>query len=314
MSSRRDSRRSDGPSFEGLEARRLLSGCMFPFSVEFGTRGDDEIIGSDARDIIVGKSGDDDLFGMDGNDVLVGGRGADLLNGGAGNDRLIAGPGDDIILGGFGSDKVNGGSGNDTIRHSIMDQFPGDADRYRGNSGQDTLVIDLTGVTPEQAEDIQTTVTEAFDARRRSGRVNFDRLGIDGLNVRVKGIETIEFELPAVQITEPPVVEDDILSVFEGGAITFPTPGALVNDVDPEGQPLFVSAVNGVEADVGQVITLASGATLQMDADGQFVYDSNSAFDYLTAGETGEETFTYTAADGEGGFATATVTIWIFGL
>ena len=329
MSLKRTQRPSNGPSFEGLEARRLLSG--WGFSIEIGTSGNDEITGTDGRDIIVGRSGDDTLIGLAGNDMLIGGSGADVIDGGAGKDKIIAGSGDDLVDGGEGKDKIIAGSGNDTItagagsdwvvagsgddviRHSVLTNRDGNAvDRYIGGGGQDTLVVDLVGLSAAEAEDIQTRVTNAFGRMKKRGRCYFGRLDIDGLNVRMVGIEQVEFVLPPSD-TEPPVVEDDILSVFEGGEITFPSPGVLVNDVDPEGQPLFVSAVNGVEADVGQVITLASGATLQMDADGQFVYDTNSAFDDLNIGETGQDTFTYTAADGEGGFATATVTIWIFG-
>ena len=328
----RKQRQDHRPSFEGLEARRLLSGCMFPWSVEIGTRGNDEIVGTDAADIIIGRSGDDTLSGMGGDDILLGGRGADVLIGGDGNDKVIGGSGDDAITGGAGGDKIIGGSGDDTItggagsdrilggsgddvfRHSVAEHQGSDStDRYRGGRGRDTLVIDLAGLSMAEAEDIQAIVTDAFADVGRNHRVNFGKLGIDGLNVRMKGIEQIEFEMPAVQ-TEPPVAEDDLLSVFEGAALTFPSPGVLVNDVDPEGEPLFVSAVNGVEADVGQVVTLASGATLQMNADGSFVYDTNTAFDWMAPGELFTETFSYTAADGQGGFDTAVVSIMVFGM
>ncbi|MEL7226206.1 MAG: Ig-like domain-containing protein, partial [Cyanobacteria bacterium J06576_12] len=97
------------------------------------------------------------------------------------------------------------------------------------------------------------------------------------------------------------------------------TANVLANDTDADGDTLSVSAINGQTADVGQEITLDSGALLTVNADGSYSYDPNGQFDALNEGETGSDSFTYTTTDGnqtsEGVFneATGTATITITG-
>lgn len=78
-----------------------------------GTDGDDEILGTNKKDIINGLGGDDRLDGRKGNDILRGGEGDDELEGEDGNDKLIGGAGDDELEGGSGADKLTGGAGVD---------------------------------------------------------------------------------------------------------------------------------------------------------------------------------------------------------
>ncbi|MAR92024.1 MAG: hypothetical protein CML06_14250, partial [Pseudomonadales bacterium] len=85
-------------------------------------------------------------------------------------------------------------------------------------------------------------------------------------------------------------------------------------DSDANGDPLTVTAVNGVAAYVGQTIALTSGALLTLNADGSFDYDPNGQFDGLIAGDISTDTFNYTLSDGNGGEDTATASINITGL
>ncbi|MGD1904954.1 MAG: tandem-95 repeat protein [Leptolyngbyaceae cyanobacterium] len=114
-----------------------------------------------------------------------------------------------------------------------------------------------------------------------------------------------------------PEATDDTGSTAEDQVLN---DNVLDNDSDPDsGETLEVSAVNGESADVGQQITLASGALLTVNADGSYSYDPNGAFDDLNDGETGSDSFAYTVTDGnqtsEGVFNedTATVDITING-
>jgi VCBS repeat-containing protein len=61
-------------------------------------------------------------------------------------------------------------------------------------------------------------------------------------------------------------------------------------------------------------ITLASGALLTVQADGNFRYDPSGQFDFLRAGQAATDSFTYTMADSAGATSTATVTVTIQGL
>ena len=54
-----------------------------------GTPVSDHAIGSDAKEVMIGRAGADDLDGRGGNDVLNGGAGNDQLKGGAGSDTAV---------------------------------------------------------------------------------------------------------------------------------------------------------------------------------------------------------------------------------
>ncbi len=113
-----------------------------------------------------------------------------------------------------------------------------------------------------------------------------------------------------------PVAQNDTVSTPETGAFAgqlFANNGQGA-DADPDGDPLAVSAVNGLAGNIGHPITLASGATVVVNPDGRFVYDPNHAFDSLKAGQTGTDSFTYTISDGFGHTSSATVTLTIDGV
>ncbi|MEO0467684.1 MAG: Calx-beta domain-containing protein, partial [Pseudomonadota bacterium] len=103
----------------------------------------------------------------------------------------------------------------------------------------------------------------------------------------------------------PPDAQDDAGSQFETKENTaFITGNVLDNDVDPDSDVLSVSAVDlagtlGVVTDLG---------------DGTFSYDPNGAFDSLTEGEVGIDTFSYAVTDADGGTDTATVEIRVLGI
>ena len=89
--------------------------------------------------------------------------------------------------------------------------------------------------------------------------------------------------------------------------------GVLGNDLDVNSDVLTVTEVNSVPAAVGVPTVLPSGALLTLNADGSFVYDSNGAFESLDAGDTGNDSFTYTVDDGNGGTDTGTVSVSVTG-
>ena len=60
--------------------------------------GDDELIGSPARDQLLGGDGDDRLAGRGGDDGLYGDDGRDRIKGGGGTDTMFGGDGADVLL------------------------------------------------------------------------------------------------------------------------------------------------------------------------------------------------------------------------
>ncbi|PWR04450.1 hypothetical protein DKT77_00335, partial [Meridianimarinicoccus roseus] len=113
-----------------------------------------------------------------------------------------------------------------------------------------------------------------------------------------------------------PVAGDDLQIVTEDvnafGAPLFV--GSTGPDSDPDGDTITVVTVNGLAANVGTNLLLGSGATLNVAATGTFSYLQNGVFNSLAVGETGNDSFTYTISDGNGGSDTATVTIEVQGV
>lgn len=122
------------------------------------------------------------------------------------------------------------------------------------------------------------------------------------------------FSVTVLATNDPPAVESDADTTQQGTPVSASAPGLLGNDSDPNGDPLSVSEVNGNTSDVGQQVTLASGALLTVEGDGAYSYAPNGAFEDLDGGETGSDSFTYTASDGNGGTSQATVTLTIEGV
>ncbi len=85
------------------------------FENAIGTKGADEIHGTDDSNWLEGYGGNDRLYGRGGKDRLEGGKGADSLYGGSGNDKLYGGEDADHLEGGEGNDTLSGGAGRDFL-------------------------------------------------------------------------------------------------------------------------------------------------------------------------------------------------------
>jgi VCBS repeat-containing protein len=120
--------------------------------------------------------------------------------------------------------------------------------------------------------------------------------------------------LTITNVNDAPVAVVDTGATDQDAILSVPAgTGVLSNDTDLDGDTLIVSAVNGVAASVGNPITLASGASLTLNADGSYDYDPNGAFAGLAVGATNTDSFDYTVSDGNGDSDFATVTITLTG-
>ena len=91
-------------------------------------------------------------------------------------------------------------------------------------------------------------------------------------------------------VTNPaPTAANDTASTTEDTAVIIPV---LVNDADPDGDPLTV------------VSATAPNGTVVINADGTITYTPNANFN-------GSDTITYTISDGQGGTSVATVTVTV---
>ena len=104
----------------------------------------------------------------------------------------------------------------------------------------------------------------------------------------------------------PPLAEDDAAVTDEDNPVTVISPGVLINDFDPDAYDLLLVTAVDTSGTVGAVIGWGPRGT--------FTYDPNGQFEYLHAGDSTTDSFTYTVSDASGDTDTATVTITINGI
>jgi uncharacterized repeat protein (TIGR01451 family) len=166
----------------------------------------------------------------------------------------------------------------------------------------DTLIVDsvtqgANGSVTNNGSDVTYTPDTNFN-----GTDSFTYTISDGNG----GSDTATVTVTVNAVNDPPVAVDDSASTDEDNPVTVAAPGVLNNDSDPDvGDTLTVTAV-----DTSGTI----GAITSWGADGSFTYDPNGQFEYLQAGGSTTDSFTYTVSDGNGGTDTATVTITINGV
>jgi VCBS repeat-containing protein len=264
-----------------------------------GTSGPDNILGTDKADRIRGLAGKDTLDGAGGNDTLSGGNGADILFGGAGNNQI--GSGSDFLQGHAGNDFLDGENGSDTLR---------------GNSGDDTIIAG-------RGNDVIDGGTGLFDRVIAAGtldqygfrllkdggiRMTDEVSGRDGQDA-IEDAEIIQFKdgyrLSLSGSNNNPYAVADTAETSEGVSVLI---DVLANDFDPD-QSIFGKATTLSISEVREPI---SGGTVTI-SDGKVLYDPGTAFDFLDAGETASDQFSYRVTDGNGGFRTGTVTVTVTG-
>ena len=125
------------------------------------------------------------------------------------------------------------------------------------------------------------------------------------------GFATTTLSLTVTGANDGPVAAADAATTAENASLA--SGNVLANDSDADGSDvLTVSAVDGQAANVGAAVAGTYG-TLTLDADGSWTYVPNAAANGLAVGETGSDSFTYTASDGHGGFATTTLSLTVTG-
>lgn len=147
------------------------------------SNGNDDFIGSNKDERILGLDGNDAISGAGGNDKIMGGAGNDTLKGGSGDDKVFGGEGNDLVLGGAGDDTLAGGTGTNTVV---------------GGEGDDTVIIAAAqaDVTIGQNGD-EWTFTLA-----------------DGTVTTVSGVEIVQF-------SDGSVLVDDLVPNEPGEGETF---------------------------------------------------------------------------------------------
>ncbi|UQR67991.1 Ig-like domain-containing protein [Bradyrhizobium sp. C-145] len=144
------------------------------------------------------------------------------------------------------------------------------------------------------------------------------------INLKVSAIENIAPVIVDRTTNHAPTANNDSRSATED--VTLVAASVLGNDTDADGGDLEVAVVKVgattiVDGGVGDLDGVANGSikfsttaggTATLDTEtGTFSYVQSGAYNHLSAGETGSDSFQYQATDGIGssGFATVSVTI-----
>ena len=129
-------------------------------------------------------------------------------------------------------------------------------------------------------------------------------LAVEGDNT--SGEFDYSFVLTTPAENASPVAVDDTASTDEDTAITLTFDSLLENDSDPDNDELD---------DIDDIIAGNTVGAVDFNRNaGNIVYRPDIGFNFLTDGETATDTFEYIISDGNGGTASATVTITVTGI
>jgi Ca2+-binding RTX toxin-like protein len=213
--------------------------CFGRTATIVGTSGDDELDGTNGRDVIVAKRGNDTIDARGGRDFICSGRGGfDVVFAGNGNDRIDAQRGFDVIFPGAGNDLADGGAGFGAFVTYEGSSTPIRADLRSGlvtGQGRDTL-RNVFGVGGSESGDVLEG-TNGFDGlqglggddviRARGGEFDFINAGAGNDTVSGGGGTDA---LDLVVAHGGPGIGDDTLAT--SGAIVDMPMGTVVGGAD----------------------------------------------------------------------------------
>ncbi|TMJ13068.1 MAG: hypothetical protein E6G94_12490 [Alphaproteobacteria bacterium] len=127
----------------------------------------------------------------------------------------------------------------------------------------------------------------------------------DGGTSTASGTATVH----VTRVDDAPVAQDDSAATSEDGSISF---AVLGNETDVDGGPgpQLIKLAGTPAAAAGGGVVIGSGAIVTLNGVGTIGYNPNHAFDWLPAGTSAVDSFTYTIAGG----STATVRVTVNGV
>ncbi|SDE38216.1 VCBS repeat-containing protein [Variovorax sp. CF079] len=269
---------------------------------------------------MTGSNGDDNLTGTVGNDTINSGNGDDSVDGGSGNDSLNGGAGSDALDGGSGSDQLNGGSGSDTLIYNVSENLAaGTKDVYTGGSGVDTLELQLTSAQwLESSTQTQiaaylahlSAVTNARTGEVSNGSASDFVFSFGSSTLTVQMTEVLRILVDGI---EQNPANEAVTALSEVKTTTEDGPGVQIHVLQNDLVPDLVKTLALASAPTHGTATLVQPA-MDSPSTWYFQYQPNPAdFQYLAAGESATDTFTYEVKDADGSSGLATVTITITG-
>jgi len=179
-----------------------------------------------------------------------------------------------------------------------------------------TFTADFTDVDTSNTHtfSVDTTNTLGAVVNNNDGTFSYDATGaFESLGVNETATDTFTYTVT----DNDGGFSTETVTVTIMGSNDAPIAVAVSANANEDGGTIQVNA-NFTDADVNDTHTFtiddaSSIGTVTNNNDGTFDYDPNGQFEYLAAGETATDSFTYTVDDGNGGTSTETVTVTIMG-
>jgi VCBS repeat-containing protein len=245
-----------------------------------------------------------------------------------------------FILGNAGRNLIDGKGGNDTLQGGFgIDTFAfttalgaNNIDHLTSFSvAEDEILLSsaiFTGIAPGRVAASQiaygpaaTTADQRIVYDPATGNLYYDADGCGGGAAQQFGrldpgqLNVADLKIYVEGPNHAPVANPDQAQVDKGAATATATGNVLSNDTDADGNSLFLTAVNGSFARIGQQITGTYGK-ITINADGSYSYVLNRNDPdtiALGVGMSGVDSFTYEISDGRGGFSSSTLAINVLG-
>ncbi|MGO4256352.1 Ig-like domain-containing protein [Marmoricola sp. RAF53] len=163
------------------------------------------------------------------------------------------------------------------------------------NPDGDALTIS-SSTTPAHGTATCTTTCSYTPAANYSGTDSFYYTVTDDRG----GTDTARVTVTVAPVNDAPVATADTLSAVAGLPATLQV---LANDTDPDGDALRISGWTGLTAN-GGAVTCTTSTTTAGSVKPTCTYKAPASY-------AGADSFTYTANDSHGGFATGTVTVTV---
>lgn len=141
---------------------------------------------------------------------------------------------------------------------------------------------------------------------------NTSETQIASIAIEAQGEYTIRFNVGSFDETDDGIIgarlaigEAEIVGsqLIAGGRTSYDAVRFLENASDPDGDQLVLASVS-------ESSLFDASVTIE---NGRVIYDTGNAFDFLADGQTITDSFQYTVADGNGGFATAVASVVVTG-
>lgn len=229
-----------------------------------------------------------------------------------------------VTINGQNAQPVANADWNSTIETSPVTYLEGSGNLLANDTDPDGDVLMVTNINSDITGTIAGTYgtlvwnangTYTYTPNSGIDSLSAGEIVVDLFHISISdghgGIASSDLNITIHGSNQLPVAVNDVNWTVEVIAVseTHGSGNLLLNDTDRDGDVLVIASINGITS--GNVTGIYG--TLVWNSNGSYSYKPNLQLDSLKAGESVTEVFTETVSDGNGGSATASLTITING-